>query len=151
MELCCKASAASAALDSQGRRDLDVACEAAKATLNVAFLDLVQKNQGIPLMTSRSCDGTPINVVQRASSKLPSGKVVAWSGRASAEYLVKVQWARCLHADGSHQTAVAFSEAQALTWGKKVHCIIPACTKHWRTFRSLGHKGLAIEHYVWDR
>eukprot|EP00974_Lingulodinium_polyedra_P055426 5329884-Lingulodinium_polyedra.AAC.1 len=93
---------------------LAVSCEVAKRTMEVSFLDVIHRNQGQPLMTSRSCDGTPINVKARTSVTLPSGRVVRSSGRSSAEFLVKVQWVRCLHADGSHESAVDLQDVQSL-------------------------------------
>ena len=66
-------------------------------------------------------------------------------------HLVNLQWVRAIHPDGTHETAVILNEAQALTYGKKIHAIFPACTTHWKTLRSCGHTGITIEHYVWDR
>eukprot|EP00974_Lingulodinium_polyedra_P096693 9372728-Lingulodinium_polyedra.AAC.1 len=65
---------ASACLQPQGMREMKVQCEAAKATLRCAFLDLVHQHQGQPLLTSKSCDGTPINVVHGVRITLPSGE-----------------------------------------------------------------------------
>ena len=65
-----------------------------------------------------SGDGKPINVVERATVELPNGKVVRASGRATNGFLVKLQWPRALHADGSHETAVLLDETQSLVFGK---------------------------------
>eukprot|EP00974_Lingulodinium_polyedra_P019744 1909561-Lingulodinium_polyedra.AAC.1 len=106
-------------ISKSGEKGVAVACEAAKAVLIRAFDDLLSRNQGAPLLTSKSCDGTPINAVDRAQVKLPSGKVVHCSGRAAHEFLVKVQWLRAIRADGSHETIVLLQAAQPLIYGKK--------------------------------
>ena len=83
--------------------------------------------------------------------KLPSGQEVRSSGLAASEFLVKLQWVRALHPDGSHETGVLLQEAQPLIHGKKVPDIVAACTKDWKTLRNCGHRGIALEHYVCDR
>eukprot|EP00974_Lingulodinium_polyedra_P100778 9763249-Lingulodinium_polyedra.AAC.1 len=46
---------------------------------------------------------------------------------------------------------VFLDESQPLVHGKRVPAIVSACTKHWKSFRSLGHQGVAVEHYCWAR
>ena len=119
--------------------------------LSAAWLSIIHKNQGVPLLTSKSCDGTPLNVKQCSRVKLPSGHEVRSSGLAASEFLVKLQWVRALHPDGSHETGVLLQEAQPLIHGKKVPALVAACTKDWKTLRNCGHRGIALEHYVFDR
>eukprot|EP00974_Lingulodinium_polyedra_P086161 8344581-Lingulodinium_polyedra.AAC.1 len=116
-----------------------------------SFFDIIERNENAPLLTSKSCDGTPINVVEHARVRLSSGKQIRASGRSSHEFLIKLQWVRALHPDGTHDTGVLLDEAQSLRHGKKAAAIVTACKQHWRTLRSCGHTGLAVEHYAWDR
>eukprot|EP00974_Lingulodinium_polyedra_P117999 11165508-Lingulodinium_polyedra.AAC.1 len=104
-------SRGSQCLTTAGSRELDICCEAAKEVLGVAWQDTLKENQGQPLLTSKSCDGTPMNTRRATAVKMPSGAMVRASGRASAEYLVKLQWLRSLRVDGSHQTIVLLQEA----------------------------------------
>eukprot|EP00974_Lingulodinium_polyedra_P058127 5598267-Lingulodinium_polyedra.AAC.1 len=67
-------SRASSCLTPHGDRDLAVACESAKDVLARAFDEILQRNQGSPLLTSKSCDGTPMNTVERTRVTLPSGQ-----------------------------------------------------------------------------
>ena len=107
-------SSASQVLSTPGSRQLAVCCHAAKATLSAAFLHIVHNNQGMPLLSSKSSDGTPMNTVQRQKVKTPEGQTVACSGRATAEFLCQLQFVRALHADGTHETSVLLAEAQRL-------------------------------------
>ena len=102
-------------------------------------------------MTSKSADGTPANAVQRSRVQLPSGREVRSSGRSAAEYLVKQQYARSLHPDGTYQTAVCLDEATPLHHGTSAPSMFPVCAKKWKTLRQCGHTGIALEHYVFDR
>ena len=126
-------SRASACISKHGEQAMSVACEAAKEVLSRSFDAILHRNQGSPLLTSKSCDGTPLNTVERSRLKLPSGRVIQTQGRAGHEFLVKLQWLRALHADGSHESAVLLQEATPLTHGKKVPALISACTRHWRS------------------
>ena len=81
--------AASGCLHMQDARDAARACEVGKAVLRVAAAELVAAAHGAPILNSKSADGTPINVVVRYKSVLPSGAKVRRYGRAGEEFLVK--------------------------------------------------------------
>eukprot|EP00974_Lingulodinium_polyedra_P061550 5939991-Lingulodinium_polyedra.AAC.1 len=74
---------ASAVITPEGARQLGIACEAAKVVLARVYLDILHHNEGKPVLSSKSCDGTPINVVHRDKVKLPSGKTVRATGKAA--------------------------------------------------------------------
>ena len=103
------------------------------------------------MLTTKSCDGTPMNVAKRVAKVLPSKKKCLSSGRESHEFLVQNQFLRRLDVDGTAKTSVMLSEAQALAHGKTVEAITQCCLKHWKSLRQLGHYGPSIEHYVWHR
>ena len=67
-----------------------MACEAAKEVMDAAFESLVKESVDKPLFTSKSSDGTPMNVKHRGQVKFPSGMVSHVVGRASSEFLVKL-------------------------------------------------------------
>ena len=76
-----------------GERRLNIICEAAKETMARKSQDMVNANINIPMMTSKSCDGTPMNTLHKTIVKLPRGKRVISSGRSANEFLVKfTQW-----------------------------------------------------------
>ena len=43
------------------------------------------------------------------------------------------------------------AEPTRLTHGKTVHAILSAARQNWLSLRELGHAGIALEHYCWDR
>ena len=144
-------SKASTCLSLGGRRELDIGCEAAKDVLQEKFRAQVSAASGSPLLTSKSADGTPMNVVDRQRGPLPSGRTFQSSGRKTLEILSKNQFLRGRSALGQCETSVLLQEAQALTHGKKTRAIVAACLADWRSLRQLGHVGCAVEHYCFDR
>ena len=134
------------------RFGLDVAAEIVKETLEAAADQLVEEAAGWPMLCSRSCDGTPMQVSQHFTRALPgSGRKVHSVGKASKEFLVKNEFLRCLLPAHGTQTRVVLKEATSLEYGKSVPAILaPACAE-WKTLRQRGHTGCAVEHYVFDR
>ena len=131
--------------------EVDVACEAAKQVLRRRADELVRVAERGPVLSSRSCDGTPIVVTSRTQQKLSSGDSVHSSGFAGKEFLVSNQFFRTEDANGAFATAVTLSEPVALAHGKSANAILEASRKDWRSLRQMGHFGPAIEHYCWDR
>eukprot|EP00974_Lingulodinium_polyedra_P108842 10534275-Lingulodinium_polyedra.AAC.1 len=98
-------STTSNCLNKQGSQALAVACEAAKQVMRTDLQALVRDHRGRALLSSKSCDGTPMSVVKRVAARLPSGTCVRTRGRAASEFLVKLQFCRALDHQG-HQTCV---------------------------------------------
>ena len=113
--------------------------------------ELVQEADGQAILSSKSCDGTPMKVAMRSSRQLPSGKKVAVGGRSAHEFLVKNQFLRTRHPTKGWDTRVILAEPVSLEYGKGVNAILQASWKDWQGLRALGHKGCAVEHFVWDR
>ena len=138
--------------DHEWKSEMPLACEVANATLLSGAQALVREAAGRPMVTSKSCDGTPITVTHRATHVQPNGKKVKVSGRKGQEFLVCNQFVRTQMGGASGmQTKVLLAEPTALVHGKTVPAILAACRQHWRRLRDLGHTGCAIEHYCWDR
>ena len=114
--------AASGCLHTKDARDAARACEVGKAVLRVAVAELVAAAQGAPILNSKSADGTPINVVVRYKSALPSGAKVKRYGRAGEEFLVKNQFLR-VDLPGKTVTRVLLDEPPALSNGKSAAAI----------------------------
>ena len=142
---------ASGVLTVQETRELASVCEVAKETLLRGAQGLVEEASGRPILTSKSCDGTPLSVVHRSSRKLQSGRSVRTTGRQGQEFLLQNQFLRVDMGAQGWQTKVLLSEAQALRFGKSVVAIMAASRQHWRSLRQMGHLGCAVEHYVFDR
>ena len=87
---------ASRFLDHHDRKyELGVACEVTKEVLLRGAHDLVREAKGRPMVTSKSCDGTPMSVTHRSSVRQPSGKKIRVAGRRCEEFLVQSQFVRC--------------------------------------------------------
>ena len=131
---------------------MPLVCEVVKETLLRAAQNLVQDSAGRPMVTSKSCDGTPITVSRTQAVTQPGGKRVRWTGKCGVEFLVANQFLRSdIGAAGAMKTAVLLAEPTHLEHCKNVPAILLACRQHWRRLRDLGHLGCAIEHYCWDR
>ena len=131
--------------------DLGAACEAAKEVLRRKAQRLVESSSPLPVLSSTSCDGTPINIAFQESARLPSGKKVHVQGRRSMEFLVANQFLRAKTPTGGCETSVLLGEAIPLTFTKTAPAVFQAAQQHFKTLRQLGHRGPAIEHMVADR
>ena len=142
---------ASGVLDRQELRDLEVACEASKMILDRKAEDLVRSAHGMPILSSKSCDGTPLNIFTSTKWDLgTTGKKQHTKGRKGAEFLVGHQFLRTKGLDGVQKTAVRLAEAVPLG-ETSASATLTAAMKSWKWLRQLGHRGCAIEHFVWDR
>ena len=126
-------------------------CEAAKEMLLRKAKGLVMDSAGMPVLSSKSCDGTPIRVVHSASRKLTETKKAKTYGSKGVEVLVSNEFIRYRDPSEGWQTAVILSEPVPLTEGKSAPQILAAARQTWHTCRPLGAVGCVVEHYVWDR
>ena len=73
---------ASGVLSRDDVRDLEIGCEATKKVLLSKAQALVAGAHGMPVLTSKSCDGTPLNVTHESRVRLgTTGKQVTTKGR----------------------------------------------------------------------
>ena len=144
-------SAASAALVKKDMADVFRGCEVTKEVLKTASLELVAAAQGSPILTVKSSDGTPITVVHRTESVLPSGEKVVRTGRGCSEYLVKNQFFRYKDASGQMRSSVMLQEPIPMSKGKTKEAVFAAQSKDWVSLRQLGHRGICVEQDVHDR
>ncbi|CAK0861146.1 unnamed protein product [Prorocentrum cordatum] len=126
-------------------------CEVAKEVCRRAVAAVVRDAEHGACLQSCSSDGTPIQVSQRVSARLPSGKVVKRFGRSSHEFLVGVQLVRHVAPSGELRTAAQIRDPVPLTHGKTAPRQFEAGRSQWPTLRQLGHRGAVVQHYVWDR
>ena len=130
--------------------EVGAVCEAAKDMLLSKARALVESSAGMPLLSSKSCDGTPIRATVYNRTKLPSGKAVKSHGKKGVEILVSNEFLRYEDPADGWQTACILSEPVPLK-GKTVPEILSAARVTWKTLRHLGARGCTLEHYVWDR
>ena len=138
--------------DSERKTELALGCEVAKETLLRGARALVERAGGRPILTSKSCDGTPLTTVHRSTHQQPQGKKIRSSGRQSSEFLVQNQFLRTRVSGGEcWATKIILAEPTPLKHGKTAMAILSTSRETWYSLRQLGHWGLAVEHYCWDR
>ena len=139
---------ASGVLYREDLRELDLGCEVTKRVFLQRALDLVTDAAGMPVLSSKSCDGTPMRVMHESRRNLGlTGTQVVSKGRHGAELLVSNQFLRTRGLNGVNQTAALFSEALPLQDTGASACL-SAAREGWKWIRELGHRGCAIEHFV---
>ena len=144
----CKASSS---VDGKNVLEIQKVCEISKHVLACKFNELIAEADGAPMLSSKSADGTPLSTVVRSVGTLPSGKSFSRTGKETHEYLVKNQFARVILPNGAVRSAVLLQDPIKLAHGKTCIAIFEACRKDWKSLRQLGHRGLVIEHYGYDR
>ena len=142
---------ASAFLCKPDGNQVGAACEAVKTMLLHKIKSLIAAANGQPILSTKSCDGTPVRATVYHSTTLPSGKKVKGQGKAGREILVSNQFVRFFDAADGWQTSVLFAEPVPLTLGKAVPEILAASRQTWKSLRSLGAVGITVEHYCWGR
>ena len=141
---------ASGVLDKPNESEVGLVCEAAKDMLLSKARALVAASSGLPVLSSKSCDGTPIRATVYTKSRLPSGKQVKGQAKKGVEVLVSNEFLRFEDPGDGWTTACIVAEPVPLA-GKTVPDISAAARRTWQTLRPLGARGCTVEHYVWDR
>ena len=126
-------------------------CEGVKDMLVSRARALVASASGSPVLSSKSCDGTPIRVTQQVSLSLPGGKKAKTVGKRGVEILVSNEFIRYQDPSEGWKSACILSEPVPLTRGKSVDLVTAAARQTWYGLRALGATGITVEHYVWDR
>jgi hypothetical protein len=141
---------ASGALSKAQMLQVDCVAEIAKHVLLIAVQELIQESSGGALLSSKSADGTPISVRLQHRLTLPSSRSFTRSGRECVEYLLMNQFFRGRFPSGA-VTRVLLQDPVKLCYGKGADAIFQSCLQNWKSLRQLGHSGISIEHYCYDR
>jgi hypothetical protein len=144
-------SRCSGALQKHEERSIYKLAEVCKVTLRSAANDVVTAAHGLPLLSSHSADSTPTALATRLRACIPDGPTSVRRGRQGVEFLVRNQFIRCLRHDGSTIDRAIVDDPVHLSEGKSAPAIFELCLRSWKSLRSLGHSGVAIEHYAFDR
>lgn len=126
-------------------------CESIKYFLKAKGEALVRDAAGSPVLMSYSFDGTPLSVKTRMTAEWEKGAKVAITGRATSEYLVQHMYYRTYGSTGRARTCLVIRDPLPLTSGKSAWALWSAGQEFKRTPMQIGHTGISIVHYVFDR
>ena len=125
-------------------------CEAGKAFLNERVHNVIREAGEAPILSSYSSDGTPIKTVQRMVAADDKHRVVR-KGGSGMEYLVERFFVSAKKKFGQPVAAVSFRDPVPMTAGKSAWAIFACGRQFMPTVREMGHRGIAVNHYCWDR
>ena len=137
--------------DKTAKTEASAACEAAKEMMRRSIRSFLDSVSGLPVLTSKGADGTPLSLVHRSKSSLAGAKDVRSVGKRSVELLLKNQFVRANVPTEGWVTKAMLTEAVPMTKGKSVPAIQAASFRDWFSLRGMRHFGCAVEHYCWDR
>lgn len=124
--------------------------ESAKLFLKWNARLLVSNAAATPVAVVYSGDGTPIETRQRATVRMDNSKVVR-SGYCTQEYYIQQAMYRYIDADGTHHTALMLADPYRLLYGKASCAQMSLALAFSPTLREMGHRGIAISLYAYDR
>ena len=111
---------------------------------------LVVGAKGAPLLCSYSNDGTPM-IVRKQIVTQGVGGTLSREGGASCELLCQRAMFRSRDSTGGWKTAIMIRDPVPLVHGKGAEPVFSAAVEFLRTLRQMGHWGIAIQHYAFDR
>jgi hypothetical protein len=125
--------------------------EVCKAYLRQKAKELVLEAKGAPILVHYSSDGTPLSTKRTITAGQGQDYTVRRQGRDTEEFLVQHTFVRFLDGLGRHRTAMVLREPLPLTEGKSGLALFSAAVEFNRTARELGHTGISVAHYSFDR
>ena len=113
-------------------------------------VDLVARADHLPVLCSYINDGTPLTAKIRFQPGFDNMKVYR-EGGDDEELLVQRAMYRFVDGAGASHTAVQMRDPLPLRHGKTGDAIFAASLAFFKTLRQMGHKGIAVQHYAFDR
>lgn len=152
-ERCRLYAKASLVLDKEGVEEIEALCSLLRTFFHGKIVKLVSGAAGRPMLQSYSSDGTPILTRQRMRmrSKGAQPTTVVRVGGAAHEFLIQQVFVRYLDASGQSHTSVAIREPLPLQEGKSAWHLWAAGKDFVPSLQRLGHRGLCVQHYAFDR
>lgn len=132
------------------QREVDKLCEVLKHFTKDQARQLVADARGSPVLCSYSNDGTPMRSQARHTTTGTMGPVQR-VGKKSHELLVQRAVYRSRGSTGGWKTSMQVRDPLSLVHGKGADAIFSASVEFLKTLRELGHGGIAVQHYAFDR
>ena len=126
-------------------------CELGKAYLQQKARELVANAAQAPVLSHYSADGTPLSTKRKVNASMKKGFSVKRYGRETEEFLVQHGYIRTVDAFGHASTVALLREPLPMTNGKGALATFSAFCDFFQTPRQLGHRGICIAHYAFDR
>ena len=132
-------------------REVDRLADALRIFTRAEARRLVVGAQGVPILVSYSNDGTPLSVRKRVVLPGVAGSMTR-EGGASHELLCQRAMYRTRdRTTGGWQTVAMIRDPVPLVHGKGAGPVFSAAVEFLPTLRQMGHRGIAIHHYAFDR
>ena len=137
-------------LEEHGERQLHKLVEIFKSFLVAKAKAAITQAQGRAILFSYGSDGTPLLTWHTVQAEHQGGKVKR-KAKKSDELLVEVAFLRTTDSTGELVTAFLTKDPVPLSNGKTTWHMLPAACAFFPLIQKLGHKGIVITHYVFDR
>lgn len=124
--------------------------EETKRFLDHRLRQLVTKAAHRPVLLSLACGGTPTSTTKKQTFGAPGVQSVCRAGRSTEEYLVQTVFS-AFHDGSSLQRVAKLREPVPLTFGKSTDATFGCTLDFQQTLSTLGHVGVGIHHYAFDR
>lgn len=126
------------------------------SALSAAFLKekakrLVMESEGRPVLYSYGSDGTPMLTKFTSSAKTASSRTVVRKAGRVVEFLLQRGFVRTNNAAGAPQVAALLAAPIPLDLGKSAYNLFTALCEFFPVLRKLGHTGICISHFAFDR
>ena len=133
-----------------GERDVSRLCEVLKAFLQDKARGVVQSAGGRAILVCYGSDATPLLTFHTEVSEHAGHKVQRRAHKAD-ELLIEIAFVKTTDADGSPVLAFLTRDPVPLTEGKKQWNMAIPLLKFFPLVQQLGHKGIVVTSYVFDR
>ena len=144
-ELLRKHASASSVLSVMDTQVVERLAECSKAFLALKAKTLICQHSEEPILVSYSSDGTPLTTKETFTRGVGRLRVTRKGGSVS-EYLTQRMFVQIV--DG--QRVIVFKDPVKLE-DKRAICLLTAACNFFETPRELGHIGLCVSHFCWDR
>lgn len=127
-------------------------CEIGKQYLQQKAKELVISAGQSPVLSHYAADGTPLSTKKTVEANIKKGLSVRRYGRETDEFLIQHAYYRTLAGlGGDTKTTAILRDPLPMTQGKSSLATFSAFQEFFRTTRQLGHRGICIAHYSFDR
>jgi hypothetical protein len=135
----------------QDARRMACLCEAGKHIMDMEVNKLVAAAANSPCLMSYSSDCTPVSSRLRTKRKMTEHTTISREGQQDHELLVQHAFYRFIDHLGVAHSAVLLRDPQPLTHGKGAWALYSCGVEFAKTLRERGHRGIAVQHYTFDR